>query len=261
VNGLAIAGLAEAGRIFGRKELIDSARRTAEFVLAKLRAPDGRLLRTYKEGVAKLPGTLEDHAYVADGLIVLYEATGEGRWLEEAHRLTKLCVELFYDGGERAFYMTAKDDPGLIQRPVSQHDSAVPSGMSVCLENLVRLGDVCGEGAWLDVAGGVFQAYFVRALENPFGFSNLLNALDLYQERPAEIVTGNDSLLRAVAQVYLPNRVLVRQNDAPSMVQPLVEGKDPSLAYVCRNFTCEKPIGDADELKRALTAAAGRTGP
>jgi uncharacterized protein YyaL (SSP411 family) len=141
---------------------------------------------------------------------------------------------------------------------VSQYDSAVPSGMSVCLENLVRLGDVCGESAWLDVAGGVLQAYFVRALENPFGFSNLLNALDLYLERPAEIVTGSDALLRAVASVYLPNRVLVRQNDAPAIVKPLVEGKDPSLAYVCRNFACEKPIGDAEELKRSLSGDAAR---
>jgi uncharacterized protein YyaL (SSP411 family) len=253
VNGLAIAGLAEAGRIFGRKEMIDSARRTAEFVLGKLRAPDGRLLRTYKEGVAKLPGTLEDHAYVADGLIALYEATGERRWLEEAHRLTKLALELFYHAGERAFYMTAEGDPGLIQRPVSQYDSAVPSGMSVCLENLVRLGDVASETKWLEIADGVFQAYFVRALENPFGFSNLLNALDLFLERPAEIVAEAEPLLRAIAGVYLPNRVLVRQNDAPDFLKSLVEGKDPALAYVCRNFTCERPTSDPAALQAQLT--------
>jgi uncharacterized protein YyaL (SSP411 family) len=251
VNGLAIAGLAEAGRIFGREELIDSARRTAQFVLEKLRAPDGRLLRTYKEGVAKLPGTLEDHAYVADGLLALYEATGDGTWLTEAHRLTKLCLELFYDAGERAFYMTAAHDAGLIQRPVSQYDSAVPSGMSVCLENLVRLGDVSGEASWLEIADGVFQAYFVRALENPFGFSNLLNALDLFLEKPAEIVAG-EAFQRALAGVYFPNRVIVRPEGAPPIVQSLVEGKRPELAYVCRNFTCEKPITDPAALAEAL---------
>jgi uncharacterized protein YyaL (SSP411 family) len=251
INGLAIGGLAEAGRIFGKKELIDSARKTAEFVVDKMLA--NRLFRSFKNGVAKLPGTLEDHAYVADGLIHLYEATGEGKWLEVAHQLTKLSVELFYDANERAFYMTATDDPGLIQRPLSQYDSAVPSGMSVTLENLVRLGDL-GEPSWLEIADSVFQAYFARALENPFGFSNFLNALDLYLERPAEIVIG-EKFERAVASVYLPNRIIVR-GESP-LVKPLLEGKSPELAYVCRNFTCEKPESDPE----ALIAALRRTGP
>jgi uncharacterized protein len=254
VNGLAIAGLAEAGRIFGRSELVAAARRTAEFVLDKMRAADGRLHRSYKAGIAKLPGTLEDHAYVADGLIALYEATGEPRWLEEAHRLTQLAVSLFYDDKERAFYMTAADDPGLIQRPVSQYDSAVPSGMSVCIENLVRLGDVSGEARWLEIADGVLQAYFVRALENPFGFSNLLNALDLFLERPAEIVLAGDQaeeLARAIAGVYLPNRVIVRAATAPSLVKTLVEGKTQG-AYVCRDFTCERPTSNPADLVTQL---------
>jgi uncharacterized protein len=253
VNGLAISGLAEAGRIFGKAPFIDSARRTAEFVLGKMRAPDRRLHRTWK-GEARLPGTLEDHAFVADGLIALYEATGEGRWLEEAHQLTRLSVELFYQAGERAFYMTAAGDPGLIQRPVSQYDSAVPSGMSVCLENLVRLGDVCGEARWLEIADDVLQAYFTRALENPFGFSNFLSALDLFLERPAEIVVaGGEPFARALASLYLPNRVIVRAAGAPSIVAPLVEGKTGERAFVCRDFTCkapaETPAALIDQLK------------
>ncbi len=265
VNGLAIGGLAEAGRIFDNADFIDSARRTAEFVLAHLRAPDGRLLRTYhsghaaagvsESGVAKLPGTLEDHAFVADGLIALYEATGEGRWLSEAHRLTALAVELFYDAGERAFYLTAAADPGLIQRPVSQYDSAVPSGMSVCLENLIRLGDVCGEPRWSEIADGVLQAYYARASENPFGFSNFLNALDLHLERPAEVVlAGGDvtRFARAVASVYLPNRVIVRTFGAPPEVAALVDGKTGEQVYLCRNFTCDKPESDPAQLAKKL---------
>ena len=83
-------------------------------------------------------------------------------------------MALFYDARERAFYMTAADDPGLMQRPVSTFDSAVPSGMSVSVENLIRLGDVCGEKRWLDIAESALHAHYARALENPFGFSNLL---------------------------------------------------------------------------------------
>ena len=134
----------------------------------------------------------------------------------------------------------------------SSTSSAVPSGMSVCIENLVRLGDVAGESRWLEIADGVLQAYFVRALENPFGFSNLLNALDLFLERPSEIViAGQDGLLRAVADVYLPNRVIVRAENAPALVKNLVAGKTAG-AYVCRDFTCERPTSDSEQLKQQL---------
>ncbi len=208
----------------------------------------GRLLRTFKAGTAKLPGTLDDHAHVVDGLIALYEASGEARWLEEAHRLTRLSLALFWDAGERCFYMTAADDPGLVQRPVSTFDSAVPSGMSVTVENLIRLGDVCGEKEWLDIAEAALHAHYARALDNPFGFANLLNALDLWLERPTEIVlAGADvtALARAVASVYLPNRMIVRAATAPPLVGGLVEGKGAvdgaATAYVCRDFTCERP--------------------
>ncbi len=259
-NGMAIAGLAEAGRIFGDAAFVDSARRTAEFVLAHMtEGSRGRLLRTFRAGAAKLPGTLDDHAHVVDGLIALYEASGEARWLEEAHRLTRLSLALFWEPRERAFYMTAADDPGLVQRPVSTFDSAVPSGMSVTVENLIRLGDVCGEKAWLDVAEAALHAHYARALENPFGFANLLNALDLWLERPTEIVlAGADvaALARAIATVYVPNRMIVRADSAPPLVGKLVEGKTAvngaAAAYVCRDFTCERPATDTSALARSL---------
>jgi uncharacterized protein YyaL (SSP411 family) len=263
-NGMAIAGLAEAGRIFGDRTFVDGARRTAEFVIAHMtEGSRGRLLRTFKSGQARLPGTLDDHAHVADGMIALYEATGEARWLEEAHRLTRLSVGLFWDARERCFYMTAADDPGLVQRPVSTFDSAVPSGMSVTVENLIRLGDICGEKEWLSIAEAAIHAHYARALENPFGFANLLNALDLWLERPTEIVlAGADTraLERTIAGVYLPNRMIVRADNAPPLVAGLVSGKHAAdghaAAYVCRNFTCERPATDTSALAQALGAGA-----
>jgi uncharacterized protein YyaL (SSP411 family) len=255
VNGLAIAGLAEAGRVLGDAAFVDGARRTAAFVLSRMtEASKGRLLRTYKQDQARLPGTLDDHAYVADGLIALYEATGEAHWLDEAHRLTRLAIELFYDERERAFYLTAAHDPGLIQRPLSQHDGAVPSGMSVCIENLIRLGDACSEARWLEIAERVLAAYYPRAMENPFGFSNFLCALDLHLERPTEIVlagAATEELARAVAAVYTPNRMIARAAGAPALLHALTDGKTEG-AYVCRNFTCERPAHSAAELEAQL---------
>ncbi|HEX8952961.1 MAG TPA: thioredoxin domain-containing protein, partial [Polyangia bacterium] len=262
-NGMAIAALAEAGRIFGDATFVDGARRTAEFVGKYMtESSRGRLLRTFKGGTAKLPGTLDDHAHVVDGLLALYEATGEARWLEEAHRLTRLSLMLFWDERERCFYMTAADDPGLVQRPVSTFDSAVPSGMSVTIENLIRMGDICGEKNWLDIAEKALHAHYERAIENPFGFANLLNALDLWLERPTEIVlAGADvaALARAVASVYVPNRMIVRADSAPPLVSQLVTGKTAvngvSAAYVCRDFTCERPVTDTSALALALGGA------
>jgi uncharacterized protein YyaL (SSP411 family) len=260
-NGLALAGLAEAGRIFGEPAFLDGARRTAEFLLTRMRDPAGRLFRTFKGGVARLPGTLDDHAYVADGLIALYEATGEARWLEEAHRLTELCVRLFCDARERAFYVTAADDPGLIERPVSLHDGAVPSGMSVCLENLVRLGDATGERAWVELAEGVLRNFHDSALGSPHGFANFLCALDLAEEPPVEVVLagpadGAAALGRAVAQVYLPNRMIVHASQAPALLAPLLAGKGAvdgrAAAWVCRAFACERPETDPARLRDRL---------
>ena len=257
-NGLAIAGLAEAGRVLGEDSFLSAAKRIADFVLGRMQDATGRLHRTYKAGQARLPGTLDDHAYLADGLIALYEATGEARWLEEALRLTALAINLFYDDGERAFYVTAADDPGLIERPVSTYDGAVPSGASVCLHNLIRLGDVTGNARWLEIAEQVLAAHFTRAVENPFGFSHLLSACDLFMTRPTAIVLAgpSDALARAVASVYLPNRVIARAENAPTSISALTSGKGAvdgkGAAYVCRNFTCERPVTDATALAGAL---------
>ena len=208
--------------------------------------------------MAVLPGTLDDHAYVADGLIALYEATGEGRWLEEAHRLTRLAVELFYDARRARLLHDGASDAGLIQRPVSQYDSAVPSGMSVCLREPGAARRRVRRAAWLEIADAAVQAYFVRALENPFGFANLLNALDLFLSAPTEIVlSGEDPtrLERALASLYLPNRVIVHTRGAPALVAALVAGKPAGgrpRAWVCHAGTCQLPEEDPENLQAAL---------
>ncbi|HEY3353194.1 MAG TPA: thioredoxin domain-containing protein [Polyangia bacterium] len=259
MNGLAVTGLAEAGRILGDAALVGAARRTAAFVLDRMVGPDGRLRRTYRAGVATLPGTLDDHAFVAQGLLTLYEATGEGRWVTAAHRLTALALELFHDLGERDFYLTGRGDPALIQRPRSQHDGALPSGMSVCLMNLIRLGDATGEARFGAVADEVVRAHHDAALRSPFGYANFLNALDLYQEGVTAIVLAGaplDELARAVAAGYLPNRFIARAAGAPAELAPLVAGKGAvggrPAAYVCRRFACQAPTTDPAALRAAL---------
>ena len=142
-NGLMLRAFAEAGAAFERQDYMDAAARNAEFLLTRLR-PDGKLLRTYREGQAKLPGFLEDYSFVADGLLALYEATFERRWLDAAVELADRMIELFWDEGAGAFYDTGRDHEELVVRPRDVFDNAQPCGGSVASDLLLRLSVVTG---------------------------------------------------------------------------------------------------------------------
>jgi uncharacterized protein YyaL (SSP411 family) len=138
-NGLMIGGLADAGRILKEPRYVDAASKAADFVLAKLRGEDGRLLRTYGGGQAKLNGYLNDYAFLADGLIRLYRASGERRWLDEADQLTQKQIELFADEAGSGFFFTSKDHEALLARTKELTDNALPAGNSVAATNLIFL--------------------------------------------------------------------------------------------------------------------------
>lgn len=138
-NGLMIAGLADAGRIFENAEYVALAEKAADAVLEKLRTPDGRLLRTSSGGKAKLNGYLVDYAFLVDGLIALHEATGKEKWLTAADELTAKQIELFWDEKEKAFFFTSNDHESLIARAKNVTDGARPSGNSVAVDNLLYL--------------------------------------------------------------------------------------------------------------------------
>lgn len=140
-NGLMIRGFADAGRIFEEEEYLEHARGAAEMLLDKLRTEDGRLLRTYGEGEAKLNAYLNDYAFLVDGLLALHQATGEERWLEEADALMQKQIELFWDDEFGGFYFTSTDHESLLARAKNPVDQAQPAGSSVSVENLVRLSE------------------------------------------------------------------------------------------------------------------------
>jgi uncharacterized protein YyaL (SSP411 family) len=137
-NGLMIGGLADAGRILKEPRYVAAAEKAAEFALTKLRQPDGRLYRTYGGGQAKLNGYLNDYAFLADGLIRLYRATGNKRWLAAADEITTKQVELFADPSG-AFYFTSSDHETLLARTKELADNAQPAGNSVAATNLIFL--------------------------------------------------------------------------------------------------------------------------
>jgi len=158
-NGLMIAGLADAGRLLKEERYIRAAARAADFVLAKLRRNDGRLLRTYRNGQAKLNAYLDDYAFLASGLIALHRATGEKKWLTAAAELTDKQIELFADKKAGGFFFTSGDHEKLIARAKDPIDGSIPAGNSVAAENLVYLGRELGRDRYLARAEDTIRAF------------------------------------------------------------------------------------------------------
>ncbi|MBI4635370.1 MAG: thioredoxin domain-containing protein [Candidatus Rokubacteria bacterium] len=265
-NGLACRAFAEAGRALGRADYIAAALRNAEFVLAAMRA-DGRLLRTWKEGGAKLKGYLEDHAMVAAALLEVYEATFERRWLDEARTLSDEMLRLFRDERIEGFYDTGADHERLIVRPRNLFDNAVPCGSSVAIETLLRMGILTGETRYTTAALEALRPMADLMMRHPTGFGRFLCALDVHLGPVVEVAlvsppAGDDlPLVREVFGRYLPNRVVtgLTAGDARAAAGiPLLEGRQAldgkATAYVCRNYACQLPVTDREALARQLDA-------
>jgi uncharacterized protein YyaL (SSP411 family) len=258
-NALAIAAFAEAGAVLGREHYLDAARRCAEFVLGSLRDDAGRLLRTYKDGRAHLGAYLEDHAFLLEALLTLYEASFETRWFTAARELADETIERFGDPERGGFYSTASDHEELIARRKEVGDHPIPSGNSSAAMGLLRLAALSGERRYEEAAEGVFALFAEPAVRHPDAFAHLLAALDFHLSptREVALVGGDLSELAAVVRErHRPHLVLAggpEGSDQPPLLagRTLVDGKP--AAYVCENFTCQLPVTDAAQLTGELT--------
>ncbi|RIK44473.1 MAG: thioredoxin domain-containing protein [Chloroflexi bacterium] len=269
-NGLMLRAFATAAWVFDEPRYRAAARRNAQFVLAELTLPGNRLQRTWKDGVAKLDGYLEDYACFIDGLLSLYAATFEPQWLAAARSLAQTMVAEFYDSNTGAFYDTGRSHEALVVRPRDSYDSATPSGTSVACDVLLRLGYLTGDDAYARVAREVLTSLGAHAAANAHGYARLLCALDLAVGPVAEVAlvgapAAEDMarLLTALRERYLP-RVLVAAG-APDDVAaleaaPLLAGRPQregrATAYVCRNFACQLPVTDAASMMEQVQAVS-----
>jgi uncharacterized protein YyaL (SSP411 family) len=260
-NALAIGSLAEAGRILGAPGFVDAARKAAEFVWSRMRA-EGRLLHVWTAGEAKGGAYLDDHAFLADALLDLYEATGDRQHLERTRTLVAELESRFHDQAG-AYYFTAHDAERLVARPKSGAEGSLPSGNAVAARALLRLHHLTGDDTLRVRAEEILQLYHGEASANPFGYASYLQALELFMEGPTEVVVvgdptaeGTRALWSVVADSYLPHRILVatRPDDpdplAPARDRPLHQGRP--TAYVCRHFTCSPPVTDPAGLRALL---------
>jgi uncharacterized protein YyaL (SSP411 family) len=179
-NALMIAALADAGSVLDEPRYLDAAEQCAEFIMRELRDADGRLLRTYSEGHAQIGGYLEDHAFLLEALIVLFEATCEERWLTEARTLAAQTIDRFADPERGGFFSTPTDGEELIARRKELDDSPIPSGASSAALGLLRLAQITGEEAYERHALGVLRLLHEIAPQHPSSFGHLLQALELH---------------------------------------------------------------------------------
>jgi uncharacterized protein YyaL (SSP411 family) len=166
-NGLAIGGLADAGRLLKEPRYIEAAEKAADFVLTKLRREDGRLMRTFSAGEARLNAYVNDYAFVVDGLLRLHQATGDKRWLTAAGELTEKQIELFADDKGGGFFFTSSDHEALLARAKEIVDTAVPAGNSVSAHNLVRLAVAHSKPDYLPRASKTILASATVLQSNP----------------------------------------------------------------------------------------------
>jgi uncharacterized protein YyaL (SSP411 family) len=253
-----LRAMAEAAAVLDRHDFLVAAEKNAEFLLREMRAPDGRLRRTWKPGhSARLNGYLEDYANVADGLLALYEATFDPQWLTASTEFGERILEEFADEENGGFFDTSRDHETLITRPKDIFDNATPSGNSVAADVLLRLSVMTGRDEFRAGAEGILRLLRNAMARYPLGFARALNALDFYLDNPREIaIVGTaehtHALRRAVFEPFLPNKVVAGSGAAI----PLLEGREPrdgrAVAYVCEHYVCQAPTSDPAELRKQL---------
>jgi uncharacterized protein YyaL (SSP411 family) len=266
-NALMLGALAVVGAALGREDYLDAARGCAEFVLRDLRDDAGQLLRTYKDGEGRLNAYLEDHAFLLEALLTLYEATFERRWFDEAMALADTTISRFGDPERGGFFSTSDDHEELIARRKEIGDHPIPSGNSAAALGLLRLEALTGERRYGEHAEGVLRLFAKAAPRQPDAFAHLLRALDFQLAPTKEVALIGEDLAELSAVVrsgHRPHLVLAggpEGSKAPPLLsdRSIIEAKP--TAYVCEHFACRAPTTDADILASLLNAPpAGGTG-
>jgi uncharacterized protein len=255
-NALAIAALADAGAALDRADYVEAAAACAEFVLRDVRDAEGRLLRTYKDGRARLNAYLEDHAFLLEALLVLYEATFDPRWFVEARAVADTILARFADPDNGGFFSTSDDHEALLTRRKDLEDTPIPSGASSAAFGLLRLAALTGEHAYEQAAVSQLRLVHELAPRHPLAFGHLLAAIDFYTSPTREVaLVGPDRgpLERVVRGAFRPHIVLA---GGAEDVVPLLDGRAPvdgrATAYVCEHFACRAPVSEPAELAALL---------
>lgn len=263
-NGLMLSAYARASRVLGQPEYRTQAERSARFLLGTLRR-NGVLLRRFRDGEARFEAHLDDHAFLIQGLLDLYEATFEPMWLEEAIGLSEEMIRRMYDDHDGGFFDTAESDPSLLVRTREFYDSAEPSGNSVAILVLLRLAGMTGHAEYETRARRALRFFAGRMKQAPDAMPQFLAALEFSMAKPRQILLAGEPETAAMQQLvatvfsrFIPDSVVIgvnrknrKQTEAMVPWAGMARATTPA-AYVCEDFTCRLPTGDPKTLAGLL---------
>ena len=267
-NGLMIAALAKGAQAFSEPVYAKAARSAADFILGNMSKPDGRLWHRYRDGKVGVEAKLDDYAFLAWGLIELYETTFEARYLESALKLTDSMVWHFWDEDSGGLYITSDDGENLLVRKKEIYDGAIPSGNSVAMLNLLRLGRLTANSDLEEKAAKIGGNFSGSVNELPSAYTQLMIALDFGIGPCYEVVIAGKAkaedtkaMVKALRTHFLPNKVVLLNPDgraSPTIAkfaeftrnQPSIDGR--ATAYVCTNYNCQLPTTDINKMLELL---------
>lgn len=264
-NGLMIAALAYAGRVFNKDEYIKTAGKAVQFILNNLIRSDGRLLARYRENEAAIPGYLDDYAFLIWGLVELYESSFDIKYLDEALKINSEMLELFWDINSGGLFLNGEDCEELLLRPKETYDGALPSGNSVASLNMLRLCEITGNIELQKKAQEIFDSIGKSAKIAPINYSLFLSAYMMKLKGIMSIVIAGDKsdpqtlkFLEIINNKYLPFSVVVL-NDETAQIKNLVpaineksKNNEKATAYVCKDFSCKAPVIEEKDLIELL---------
>ena len=262
-NGIMIRGMAMGYQLTGKSEYLEACEKSAEFVLTVLSQDNGLLLRTHRDGKSHLNAYLEDYSYFIAGLIALYEASFEPRWLTEAERLAHIMIDQFGDDAGDGFFFTGKAHETLIVQSKSAYDGATPSGASMAIHSLLRLAKHLDNPEFHDKAVETLLLYFHQMERMPSGSGQLLCELAFLLSTPKEIaIVGRkedaktEAMLTALHGTYQPNKIVALSESADGQMLPLLTGKtqvdNTATVYVCENYVCQAPTTNVEAFVELL---------
>jgi hypothetical protein len=263
-----ISSLAYGGAVLQKEKYIKAAEQAAKFILDVLHK-NGRLMRYYRDGHVVEPAFLNDYAFMTIGLLDLYEATFDTKWLIAAKELSEEMIELFADNEQGGFFLTGNDAEKLIARSKPSSDGAIPSGNSIAALALLKLGRLTMNQRFTEQGGRAIELFSQQLKQSPAYSSAMLTALSFWLGPTQEIVIAGNAdapetkqMLRVVYDRFLPNAVVLFHDHgeaglAIEKIVPFIKSQisidGKATAYVCENYVCKKAINEIDDLDKMLS--------
>jgi uncharacterized protein YyaL (SSP411 family) len=261
-NAMMISAFAKGYRVSHNKSFLQAAENGISFIENNL-IIDKKLLRTYKNGTAKIQAYLEDYSYLINALLDVFEINPKLEYLERAKTFASYLIDHFWDSAHNSFFMTGDTHEKLIVRPKSNYDLSIPSGNSIAAYSFLRLFHLTQEKKFFDISLKIMEYHASMAAENPFGFGHLLNTIFMHMQKPNEITILNPKnidIYKFLMGSFLPESILVTVYDKNQLQNlsylPFFSGKefkeDRTTVFICKDFTCSLPLASISEIEKHL---------